>query len=216
MARMDFGCCQGICESQVAEIINNDTHVESRYREGAQQGVALAVVRQEPAEESASPKVRLRKVIRDFAHKVVGTGIQIEARSSMLSETADGLIPGMVRMDKRLSRLEIQTRTVSVVISLADVHSFVKGLSARSQAEKSLALEVPADTEKGLVRDDFALTVVQDNGPDLEMFFDSVNSRDQAYTCFKIFHMSVFSSMDSQSMGSSTEATVATLSPGNI
>lgn len=206
MARMaDFGCCQGICESQVAEVINNDAYAVSQYVD-SQQGVGgLAVVRQEPEEESASPKVRLRRVIRDFAHKVVGTGIQVEVRSSVLSESADGgPIPGMVRMDKRLSRLEIQTRTVSVVISLADVHSFTKGLSASNA--KALAME-------GKSRDleSVALTVVQDGGPDLEMFFDTINSRDQAYTCFKIFHMSVFSSMDANSMGSSTEATLSPL-----
>jgi len=192
---MDFGCCHGFCESQAAEVINTESlTAESRSTDGM--SGSLGIVRESPESENTSPKMRLRRVIRDFAHKVVGTGLEIEARSPVLAETA---VPGMLRMDKRLSRLEIQTRTVSVTISLTDVHSFKKGCSISSP-------EIPADSD----RDGVALTVIQETGADMELFFDSPAMRDQAHTCFKIFHMSVCQSIDGQSLASSAEMTAST------
>lgn len=197
---MDFGCCHGFCESQAAEVINAEALTsEGRSRDDAH-GSTLGAVREMPEQENTSPKMRLRRVIREFAHKVVGQGLEIEAHSPVLAESA---VPGILRMDKRLSRLEIQTRTVSITIALTDVHSFKKGFSLSG-------LGIPAD--QATDRDALALTVIQESGADMELFFDSTSTRDQAYTCFKIFHMSVFQSLDGQSLASSAEMTIS--SPG--
>mmetsp|Transcript_41456 Transcript_41456/g.65732 ORF Transcript_41456/g.65732 Transcript_41456/m.65732 type:complete len:201 (-) Transcript_41456:41-643(-) len=198
---MDFGCCHGFCESQAAEVINT----EALTSEGRGDDDNHGTFKEQPEQENSSPKMRLRRVIRDFAHKVVGQGIEIEAHSPMLAPSA---LPGVLRMDKRLSRLEIQTRTVSVTISLTDVSSFKKGLS--------LSPGMSADQSDALKgdRDNVALTVIQESGTDMELIFESSTMRDQAFTCFKIFHMSVFQSMDGQSFASSAENTVS--SPGDL
>lgn len=209
---MDFACCSSFCESEVVEVVSKDRVNERQFGEYEPQAGGFAVGSQmQPQQESASPKVRLRRVIKDFAHKVVGAGLYIQARSELLSETANGPVLGLVRMDKGLRRLEIQTRSVAIVIPLADIKCFTKDQSSSDAATQPGALndgKDPATVEvNGNATDqNAALTVVQQGGPDLEMLFESSNARDQAYTCFKIFHMSVVSSMDSQSL--STEATM--------
>lgn len=196
---MDFGCCHGFCESQAAEVINAEA-LTSEGRSRDDDHGALGASRDMPEQENTSPKMRLRRVIREFAHKVVGQGLEVEAQSPVLAQSA---VPGILRMDKRLSRLEIQTRSVSITIALTDVHSFKKGFSLAGP-------EIQAD--QAADRDALALTVIQEGGADMELFFDSTSTRDQAYTCFKIFHMSVFQSLDGQSLASSAELTVS--SPG--
>jgi hypothetical protein len=204
---MDFGCCHGFCESQAAEVINPEALTsEGQSRDDVNHGagtLALTAVREMPEAENTSPKMRLRRVIRDFAHKVVGQGLEIEAHSPVLGQ--NGAVPGILRMDKRLSRLEIQTRAITITISLADVSSFKKGLSLSPGMSGEQAAGLRAD------RDGLALTVIQEaeSGADMELFFDSTSMRDQAYTCFKIFHMSVFQSLDGQSFASSAEMTVS-------
>lgn len=174
-------------------------------------GNTVGAIKVVPEQENTSPKMRLRRVIREFAHKVVGQGLQIEAQSPVLAEPDTSKqswsTPGILRMDKRLSRLEIQTRKVSITISLSDVHSFKKGCSMSGTVDTELPVDQATD------RDALALTVLQESGADMELLFDSTSTRDQAYTCFKIFHMSVFQSLDSQSLTSSQEMSAST--PGD-
>merc|ERR1712039_941272 len=48
-------------------------------------------------------------------------------------------------------------------------------------------------------RNDTCLSVVQRQGPEMRLTFDSTVSRDRAYTCLRIFQMSVDQSMDGAS-----------------
>jgi hypothetical protein len=221
-----LGCCHGLCESNALdhEVVATDNHMSEGRDRAGQHGLPggdehlklskISTIREMPEQENSSPKMRLRRIIRDFAHKVVGQGLVIEAQSLALAAegTADKAVPeitvrdepsrlpGILRMDKRLSRLEIQTRSMVLNIALQDVHSFKKGSSIGG---------IPAD--HSVDPDSVALTVVHEVGPDTLLYFESPGIRDQAFTCFKIFHMSVFQSMDTQTLETQSQDTETTV-----
>lgn len=229
-----FACCQGFCETQVLEVVANDG---AAGYESQQVLPAIPAIRQ-PSEEAESPKVRLRRVIRDFAHVVVGQGLAVEVVSAMISETANMAVPGVLRMDKRLSRLEIKTKVANTTVSLADVKSFEKGRSLlrtkkavvvssteaspekREGPKKQVVTSSDVDSkeqephlrEQLQERDKVALTVVQHDNTHLELFFDSGATREQACSCLKIFHMSVQASMETEGLDSPRATTSSTIS----
>lgn len=210
---LDFGCCRGFCESQVIEVVNTEAltaEARARYEES---GGLQPLARESPEQENASPKMRLRRVIKEFAHRVVGHGLDISFQSPTTGEGQPSQLSGTLRMDKRLSRIEVVEsftpeagprteppgpRTAIITMLLSDIHSFRKGCSAPGDASDKAASE----------RDAVALTVIQEGGVETELFFDSTWTRDRAYTCFKIFHMSVSQSLDSQSLASSADNTI--------
>lgn len=189
---MSFGCCASFCESQASEVINTES-LTGEGREGdsdARPGTLAPVVvgsGKEPEGEDTSPKMRLRRVIREFAHKVVGQGLEVQ------TNYAGASMSGILRMDKRLSRVEIQARNSNIMVALADVQSFKKGFTYSTTKDEARHSE------------DLALTVIQERGTDLELIFDSATTRDHAFTCMKIFHMSISQSADGQSLASSAD-----------
>jgi len=143
-------------------------------------------------QENSSLKTRsLRCLLGEFAHKAVRQGFQIEAQSNALNEGGTA-VPGNMRMDRGLTRIEIQTRTISLTIPLAAVHSVKKGSSAGATANVDQATD----------RDSLALMIIPDNGADVELFFDSIVMRDNVYTCWRMFHMNVSQLPDGQSFTS--------------
>jgi len=154
-------------------------------------------------DENESAKVRLQRLIRDFAHDAVGPGLEVEAQSESLP--ADGSLEALLRMDRRLSRLElwppstsegiVQGATATIAVPLQQVASIAKGTSG----DGSEAVESD--------RDSATLTVVQRSGPDLRLVFDSSVSRDRAYTCLRIFQMSVDQSKESQTNDNESDIT---------
>jgi len=154
-----------------------------------------------PEDEKETAKQRLQRLIRDFAHDAVGPGLEVEAASEAFasSGSASGSTEqkALLRMDHRLSRLElwpptnegIQGSIATVAVPLQQVASIIKGLSCE-----------PGDKpDTSDPRNNATVTVIQRNGPDLRLIFDNSISRDRAYTCLRIFQMSVDQSLESQS-----------------
>jgi len=151
-------------------------------------------------EEKESAKVRLQRLIRDFAHDAVGQGLEVEAQSSALDGLVwsdHGILQAVLRMDRRLSRLElwppstsdgiVQGASATFAVPLQQVASIAKGIATNGN-------EIVEPT-----RDSATLTVAQRNGPDLGLLFDNTSTRDRAYTCLRIFQMSVDQSLESHS-----------------
>jgi hypothetical protein len=166
-------------------------------------------------DEKESAKVRLQRLIRDFAHDAVGPGLEIEAQSAALQGaigSPHGNLQALMRMDRRLSRLELWPPSTS------------EGVMQGTAATLSVPLQQVASIAKGTVadenqpidndRDSSTLTVVQRSGPDLRLIFLDSVSRDRAYTCLRIFQMSVDQSMESAREGDSElTAYDSTMSP---
>lgn len=190
-APMSFGCCHGFCESQASEVINTESLSGEGHVGSDRTGTLAPMVisgKDSPEQEGESSKMRLRRVIREFAHKVVGQGLEVQANY------AGATGQGILRMDKRLSRLEIAARSSSITIALTDVQSFKKGFTYSLSKDHSRQGE-----------EDLVLTVISERGTDLELTFDSTTTRDHAFTCMKIFHMSISQSVDGQSLASSAD-----------
>eukprot|EP00927_Polykrikos_kofoidii_P052978 TRINITY_DN47055_c0_g1_i1.p2 TRINITY_DN47055_c0_g1~~TRINITY_DN47055_c0_g1_i1.p2 ORF type:complete len:249 (+),score=47.04 TRINITY_DN47055_c0_g1_i1:319-1065(+) len=220
-----FNCCHGmfdshagrwICSSQVSdaagcgideEIIGDEgpaykPHIQSLRADGdalnALRGPRPAPVGRPggPQDEKESAKQRLQHLIRDFAHDAVGPGIEVEAQSQVLCSGpvgGGGTLEALLRMDRRLSRLELWPPTqhestpgaaATMAVPLQQVEMLVKG--SRLQEDER------ADP----ARDSSTLTVVQRGAHDLRLIFDSPVTRDRAYTCLRIFQMSVDQSLD--------------------
>lgn len=183
---------------------NSRTNVRSGYGQGPPAPIPNGGT--EDTKESA--KVRLQRLIRDFAHDAVGPGLEVEVQSEALRHSPgaspEGVVQALLRMDRRLSRMEVwppstvegtvQGAQPFVSVALQQVGNIVKGPGTESEAPE-------ADREHSM------LTVVQRNGPDLRLSFDSAVSRDRAYTCLRIFQMSVDQSLESQSREAESELT---------
>lgn len=138
-------------------------------------------------DDKESSKVRLQRLIRDFAHDAVGPGIEVEAHSLALDGLADVAdsctLTVLLRMDRRLSRLELwplspRDACATMALPLQQVASVAKGDDREGQAPD------PS-------RDGTSLTLHQLSGPDLRLDFSTFEQRDRAWTCLRIFHMSV-------------------------
>lgn len=142
-------------------------------------------------DQKETAKHRLQKLIRDFAHDAVGVGISVEAACSDLAEN-DKLLSATLRMDRRLSQAEIwrpagtddAASSALLVIKLQDVESIVKGLVPGSTDSPQKELD---STTKG----DSALKMVRRTKTPVTLTFESSVLRDRAYTCLRIFQMSV-------------------------
>lgn len=159
-------------------------------------------------DEKQSAKVRLQRLIRDFAHDAVGPGLEIEAQSESLQGAVgsnDGCLQSLLRMDRRLSRLELWPPSTS--------EGIVQGAAAIAaiplQQVASIGKGVPQQGNENLdaERENATLTVVQRSGPDLRLIFLDSSTRDRAYTCLRIFQMSVDQSLECQSREADSELT---------
>lgn len=159
-------------------------------------------------DDKESAKIRLQRLIRDFAHDAVGPGLEVEARSQVLQSIAGipgGAVQTLLRMDRRLSRLELwppsSTSSDSAVgsptltLPLPLVENILKG----SSDEGGEPDQQDMTEGSGSSKENATLTIVQRSGPLLKLVFDSRDSRDKAYTCLRIFMMSVDQSGEGQS-----------------
>lgn len=153
-----------------------------------------------PKEEKETAKHRLQLLIRDFAHDVVGPGLEVQVPWDALGDTvrAGGeRAEALLRMDRRLSRLELwlvsaekdtepQDTSATVTVPLQEVDLISKSSSEPRE-------QVPTGVVKVLDsgRASSALTLTRKTGSDLRMIFETENIRDKAYTCLRIFQMSV-------------------------
>mmetsp|Transcript_80934 Transcript_80934/g.142777 ORF Transcript_80934/g.142777 Transcript_80934/m.142777 type:complete len:217 (+) Transcript_80934:124-774(+) len=210
-----FNCCSGSADEQkslcnvgggkeVEDIVNADTKAADKDSKlvrpnGLRSPNPAGSLGSEDEKETA--KHRLQRLIREFAQEVVGPGLGIEV---LASELGDGgsLQEATLRMDRRLSQVEIWHQqggpAPTLVIPLQQVDSIVKGFSQDSTDEaKSEALAVP--------RDNTSLTMVRKAKSEVRLIFDSTISRDRAYTCLRIFQMSVDQTSGSASPRSPAE-----------
>jgi len=141
-------------------------------------------------DEKENQKVKLQRLIRDFAHDAVGPGLDIEASSSgnLLDSYVDpnsGCLQALMRMDRRLSRIELWPgvgdtgSSATVTIPLQHVENITKGIAVGD-----------GEAVDG-VMDGCTLTVTKRGGSDLRLLFQDPSTRDRAYTCLRIFQMSV-------------------------
>merc|ERR1712183_1143143 len=113
-----------------------------------------------------------------------------------------------LRMDRRLSRIELWPPDIhestlpgsspTLEVPLQTVSSIVKGSSSGSSGA-STAAETPKQAmEEWDTRENCTLTIARRDAADLRLIFESCIARDRAYTCLRIFQMSVDQSSDDQ------------------
>lgn len=218
-----LNCCGGYLEQHAAkwicaaqsseesarfeeEIIGEDRVTALRKRQHP--GAPLRAGGKPAEDEKETAKQRLQRLIRDFAHDAVGIGLLIEAESSTLSAPG-AAVEVTLRMDRRLSRLELWPpniheatlpgSTPTLQVALQQVSSIIKGSSPSSNGA-SADVEAPTqETEEyGSTRENCTLTIIRRGAADLRLIFESGVARDRAYTCLRIFQMSVDQSPDGQ------------------
>jgi hypothetical protein len=152
-------------------------------------------------EDKETAKQRLQRLIRDFAHDAVGPGMIVEAQSPLLTGMSwtmpSGSAEVLLRMDRRLSRIELWPLSAHeapepgfapiMEIALQQVTLIVKGSGAAEEA----ADRISHVAEIGAARESCTLTIVRRVEQQLRLCFDSPIARDRAYTCLRIFQMSV-------------------------
>jgi len=205
-----FNCCHGMleangrwicssgadCGSMDEEVIGDDPVGGFKQVQSARGQDPPMIGRgpPRPIAEQETKKLKLQNIIRGFAHDVVGSGLDVEAQSLMLEAFSPTctLEAMLLRMDRRLSRLELwpppdagtcgsdSGGLPTLALPLHQVEDLVKGSRSQGEAE-------PLDPS----RDACTLTVASVQGQDLRLIFDSPATRDCAYTCLRIFQMSV-------------------------
>ncbi|CAJ1356040.1 unnamed protein product, partial [Effrenium voratum] len=128
-------------------------------------------------DDKETAKHRLQRLIRDFAHDAVGPGLPVEVQSA----DAEGEEGGTLRLDRRLSQIEFWLgggSAASIVMPFSKVESISKGAEGTDEKESDPRMAS-------------ALKMVWKAGAELRVTFDSVMARDRAYTCLRIFHMSM-------------------------
>mmetsp|Transcript_59423 Transcript_59423/g.109960 ORF Transcript_59423/g.109960 Transcript_59423/m.109960 type:complete len:228 (+) Transcript_59423:108-791(+) len=146
-----------------------------------------------PEVEKESQKARLQRLIREFAHQVVGPGLPVEAESVALKSFAGandaGHMEAFLRMDRRLSRIEIWPQQskegTPTEVAAVPLH-MVSGIHKGSGTQEPMN---PPNVD-GSRSPRALLTISRQEGPELRLFFESPLSRDRAYTCLRIFQMS--------------------------
>eukprot|EP00931_Biecheleriopsis_adriatica_P109617 TRINITY_DN83889_c0_g1_i1.p1 TRINITY_DN83889_c0_g1~~TRINITY_DN83889_c0_g1_i1.p1 ORF type:complete len:214 (-),score=38.89 TRINITY_DN83889_c0_g1_i1:45-686(-) len=192
-----FNCCSGVQDEQkeAAKEVVDDPRAQKAVASGDAAGsngtkppAKAPVSMVEPAEDqNETAKHRLQRLIRDFAHDAVGPGLPMQAQSTQLP---DSEIPqeATLRMDRRLSQVEVWKAgagTAALIIPLQEVESIVKGFTVDGVAESARPGGSPGGD--GIS----SLTMLRKGLPELRITFDSAISRDRAYTCLRIFQMSV-------------------------
>mmetsp|Transcript_25574 Transcript_25574/g.67584 ORF Transcript_25574/g.67584 Transcript_25574/m.67584 type:complete len:242 (+) Transcript_25574:125-850(+) len=209
-----------ICTQQLSaagrtdeEVIGNHRRMYKPHVQKAGEGVNMLPARGGPPKpaglpgsaEDDSAKQRLQRLIRNFAHDTVGPGLRIKVLAhedraavdrapGLAGETAQAML---LRMDRRLSRIELwlpdagRGGTASMAASLQEVESISKGsMDPVSRQVTASSPEAP-QSHAGSPRDIPALIFVKKSGDNLRLIFDCPIERDRAYTCFRIFQMSV-------------------------
>jgi len=157
-------------------------------------------------DDKETAKQRLQRLIRDFAHDAVSPGIGIEAQCETLASAPtavqDGTLEATLRMDRRLSRVEIwplgtsegtlQDREPLFKLPLQQVSAIVK----RTISDEDIAEAGSSPSRFRNLRATSTLVITRQPGvhgqqPELRVTFDNSIARDRAYTCFRIFQMSV-------------------------
>lgn len=153
-------------------------------------------------EDKETAKQRLQRLIRDFAHDAVGPGMIVEAQSSLLTGMSwtmpSGSAEVLLRMDRRLSRIELWPPDAHEMpepgfapimeVTLQQVTSIVKGFGVAEDATNDRVYHF---ADMGAARESCTLTIMRQVESQLRLCFDSPIARDRAYTCLRIFHMSV-------------------------
>jgi len=203
-----FACCSGASEEPVRQEVVSEQKVsggesfEGDKDGGNVDGSVAAPVSVAPApissagggeDQKETAKHRLQRLIRDFAHDAVGVGIAVEAMCSELGEN-DKPVSATLRMDRRLSQVEIwqaasggtgdAASSALLVIKLQEVESIVKGFGSDGIEQKKTELDATP-------KDEAVLKMARKSSPELKLTFESSISRDRAYTCLRIFQMSV-------------------------
>mmetsp|Transcript_72443 Transcript_72443/g.172671 ORF Transcript_72443/g.172671 Transcript_72443/m.172671 type:complete len:236 (+) Transcript_72443:89-796(+) len=158
-----------------------------------------------PEAEKESAKVRLQRLIREFAHNVVGPGLPVEAESVALRGFAgakdSGHMEAYLRMDRRLSRIEIWPRQPDEG-SPAEVAAVPLSNVSSIQKTSAIIEDVGPGSDPSPDRPAIpVLTIFRHEGPELRLSFDSTVSRDRTYTCLRIFQMSAGGQPSGQSAG---------------
>mmetsp|Transcript_83285 Transcript_83285/g.131750 ORF Transcript_83285/g.131750 Transcript_83285/m.131750 type:complete len:180 (-) Transcript_83285:103-642(-) len=112
-------------------------------------------------------KQRLQRLIRDFAQEAVADGIPVQ----VIQREAEEELPVTLRLDRRLRQVEFWQGpgAAMIIMPLAEVESITK-----------------VDTE-----DMLRALVIASSSTEVRVHFESVMIRDRAYTCLRIFQMSV-------------------------
>jgi len=207
-----FKCCHGVLEQPglwictphpstagrlEEEVVRNDGPTSKAY---AQAGDSLPLrydLRPNPpgrfSGEDETAKARLQRLIRDFAHDAVGPGLPVKVQIA-----ADTNQDMLLRMDRRLSYIELWLPEVelgdgsTIAAPLQEVASISKGTGvaegAGAAGQEALA---GGPSSAGNTRDASMLTFTKKTGDSLRLIFETPIERDRAYTCLRIFQMSV-------------------------
>mmetsp|Transcript_75133 Transcript_75133/g.199525 ORF Transcript_75133/g.199525 Transcript_75133/m.199525 type:complete len:289 (-) Transcript_75133:272-1138(-) len=245
------------------EIIGDDGHAYNRLTTGEEMsgklghggsrsggrsraGPPMPVGSQEDDKETA--KSRLQKLIREFAHDAVGNGLEVEVQGAPMSASAvegtTGAFQARLRMDRKLSRLELwslgsmqggQERGEQCLMKLplqqvkqitklsgvepgdvteADGAAGGARTEATSKVEGSSSPDRTSRQAKGSAASSsprfgavLCITRRLAAAPDTRLAFESANGRDRAYTCLRIFQMSVDQSAEGHSREAESDAT---------
>lgn len=195
---MDFlGCCQGghdelnawVCSSPPTEDERQGSHLRGQIQAPSSSRHA-GVPKSVAGDDKETAKQRLQRMIREFAHDVVGVGLPVEADYQCLPHGHDDAPHEVtLRMDRRLTRIELWPPEESVApgmvplaqLELQEVASIVKGFSS-SKAE---------DDRQDRSKEACTLSLVRRGGMPMRLVFETNVVRDRAYTCLRIFQMSV-------------------------
>jgi len=178
-----------------------------------------------PEDEKETAKQRLQRLIRDFAHDAVGPGLEVEAQCQVLagmpSASSEGTLEALLRMDRRLSRIELwgtnavegslQGKEALLKVPLQQVTAITKrivnemGDTSEAAASEAAAPEANTRNTATLVLSRRSSPSV--SAPELRLTFESSIARDRAYTCLRIFQMSVDQSLEGQSREAESDAT---------
>ncbi|CAE7338018.1 Ferredoxin [Symbiodinium natans] len=131
-------------------------------------------------DDRETAKQRLQRLIRDFAHDAVGTGLAVEVSTE---ESSEDSFQGTLRLDRRLSQVEIWRPGEGASSTLTLPFNQVKSVAKVEIADFDISEAKDVDAS--------SLTIESHQKPTIRLNFDSVMSRDRAYTCLRIFHMSI-------------------------
>jgi len=211
-----FLCCNGVLEGQPSArwICSGTSEVghmsEEVITSGTCRGQAAQPVPLDGPkgveDDKETAKQRLQRLIRDFAHDAVGPGLGVEAQcetfASEPTATQDGTLEAMLRMDRRLSQVEIwplgtsectlQGNKALLKMPLQQVSAIVK----RNISDEEIVEAGSSPSRYSKSRTTSTLVVIRQPGvrgqqPELRVTFDNSIARDRAYTCLRIFQMSV-------------------------
>eukprot|EP00438_Fugacium_kawagutii_P035018 Skav213084 [mRNA] locus=scaffold1899:18559:31879:+ [translate_table: standard] len=115
-------------------------------------------------------KQRLQRLIRDFAQEVVADGIPVQ----VIQREAEEGLQGTLRLDRKLRQVEFWQGQggATVIMPLAEVESISKKDTEEPEELRPSLVMVSSSTE-------------------VRVLFENMMVRDRAYTCLRIFQMSL-------------------------